>query len=46
MERIKRIYQETDWTGIGIASYYGYFAVNMLMKAFAYDHGEDRKSVV
>lgn len=41
MERIKRIYEETDWTGIGIASYYGYFAVNMLMKAFAYDHGDN-----
>lgn len=41
MDRIKRIYEETDWSRIGIAAYYGYFAVNILMKAFAYDHGDD-----
>lgn len=41
MDRIKTIYEETDWSRIGIAAYYGYFAVNMLMKAFAYDHGDD-----
>lgn len=41
MERIKKIYEETDWNRIGIASFYGYFAVNMLMKAFAYDHGDN-----
>lgn len=41
MDRIKKIYEETDWNRIGIASFYGYFAVNMLMKAFAYDHGDN-----
>lgn len=41
MNRIKMIYKETDWSRIGIASFYGYFAVNMLMKAFAYDHGDN-----
>lgn len=41
MDRIKRIYEETDWRRIGTAAYYGYFAVNILMKAFAYDHGDD-----
>lgn len=41
MDRIKRIYEETDWSRIGTAAYYGYFAVNILMKAFAYDHGDD-----
>lgn len=41
MERIKTICQETNWERIGIAAYYGYFAVNILMKAFAYDHGDD-----
>lgn len=41
MDRIKTICEETDWSGIGVAAFYGYFAVNMLMKAFAYDHGDD-----
>lgn len=41
MEKIKTIYQETDWERIGVAAYYGYFAINILMKAFAYDHGDD-----
>lgn len=41
MEKIKTIYQETNWERLGIAAYYGYFAVNILMKAFAYDHGDD-----
>lgn len=41
MENIKTIYRETNWERIGIAAYYGYFAINILMKAFAYDHGDD-----
>lgn len=41
MEKLKTICQETNWERIGIAAYYGYFAVNILMKAFAYDHGDD-----
>ena len=34
-------YRETDWEKIGVASYYGFFAINILMKAFAYDHGDN-----
>lgn len=41
MDRMKRIYEETDWKRIGIAAYYGFFAINILMKAFAYDHGDN-----
>ncbi len=41
MEKIKTIYQETNWERIGVAAFYGYFAINILMKAFAYDHGDD-----
>lgn len=41
MDKIKSICRETDWTKIGIASFYGYFAINILMKAFAYDHGDN-----
>lgn len=41
MDRIKTICEEINWDRIGIAAFYGYFAVNMLMKAFAYDHGDN-----
>lgn len=41
MERIKSIYENTNWKSLGVAAYYGYFAINMLMKAFAYDHGDN-----
>lgn len=41
MDRIKTIYEEADWKQIGIVAYYGFFAINILMKAFAYDHGDD-----
>ena len=41
MEKIREIYRETDWEKIGVASYYGFFAINILMKAFAYDHGDN-----
>ena len=41
MDKLKTIYKETDWSKIGIAAFYGYFAINILMKAFAYDHGDD-----
>lgn len=40
MEKIKKIYEEVNWNKIGTAAFYGYFAVNILMKAFAYDHGD------
>ena len=41
MNRLKKIYKETNWKKIGIVSFYGYFAINILMKAFAYDHGDN-----
>lgn len=41
MDRIKKIMEESNWESVGVASFYGYFAVNMLMKAFAYDHGDN-----
>ncbi|MFR4133512.1 MAG: hypothetical protein ACLT1B_00160 [Anaerobutyricum hallii] len=41
MDKLKTIYKETDWSKIGIAAFYGYFAINILMKAFAYDHGDN-----
>ena len=41
MNKIKNIYLETNWNKIGITAFYGYFAINILMKAFAYDHGDD-----
>lgn len=40
MERIKRFMQENDWQKVGIAAYYGYFAVNVLVKAFGYDSSD------
>lgn len=41
MDKMKTICQRTDWSRIGTVAFYGYFAINMLMKAFAYDHGDD-----
>lgn len=41
MDRIRAICEEADFSRIGNAAFYGYFAINMLMKAFAYDHGDD-----
>lgn len=41
MEKIKKFYEETNWNSVGVAAFYGYFAVNILMKAFAYDHGDN-----
>ena len=32
--------QENDWQKVGIAAYYGYFAVNVLVKAFGYDSSD------
>ena len=36
----KTFCRETDFTEVGIAAFYGYFAVNILMKSFGYDHGD------
>lgn len=41
MNRIERWIRENDWKQIGIVSYYGYFAINVLAKAFAYDSGDN-----
>lgn len=40
MERVKEFCRTNNWEAVGIAAYYGYFAINVLMKAFAYDHGD------
>lgn len=40
MERIKRFISENNWTQMGIIAYYGYFAINVLIKAFAYDSSD------
>lgn len=40
MERIKTFFKTSDWEQVGIVAYYGYFAINTLMKAFTYDHGD------
>lgn len=40
MERIKTFFKTSDWEKIGVVAFYGYFAINMLMKAFTYDHGD------
>lgn len=40
MERIKSFIRTSDWERVGVAAFYGYFAINMLMKAFSYDHGD------
>lgn len=40
MEKIQVFIKENDWEKIGVVAYYGYFAINILMKAFAYDHGD------
>lgn len=39
MSRIKTFCRRADWENIGIVAFYAYFAINMLMKAFCYDHG-------
>lgn len=41
MEKIKAFFEENDWDKIGVVAFYGYFAINMLMKAFTYDHGDN-----
>lgn len=41
MERIRKWFKATDWQQLGVAAYYGYFAINVLAKAFAYDSGDN-----
>lgn len=40
MENVRAFIKENDWEKVGVIAYYGYFAVNILMKAFCYDHGD------
>ena len=41
MDRIKTFFRTSDWESVGVAAFYGYFAINILMKALAYDHGDN-----
>ena len=38
---IKTFFRTSDWESVGVAAFYGYFAINILMKALAYDHGDN-----
>ena len=40
MDQIRKWIQENDWKSIGIIAYYGYFATNVLVKAFGYDSSD------
>lgn len=40
MDKIRTFFKTSDWESIGVVAFYGYFAINMLMKAFTYDHGD------
>lgn len=40
MEKIKAFFKTSNWERVGVVAFYGYFAINMLMKAFTYDHGD------
>ena len=40
MDKIRTFFKTSDWERIGVAAFYGYFAINILMKAFTYDHGD------
>ena len=40
MEQIRKWIGENDWKGMGIVAYYGYFAINVLVKAFGYDSSD------
>lgn len=40
VEKARAYFRETDWSEVGNVAFYGYFAINILMKAFTYDHGD------
>ena len=40
MEQIRKWIQENDWKSMGIVAYYGYFTINVLVKAFGYDSSD------
>lgn len=41
MDKIKAFCRDRDWEAVGELSFYAYFAINILMKAFSYDHGDN-----
>ena len=41
MDRIKTFFRTSDWESVGVAAFYGSFAIKILMKALAYDHGDN-----
>lgn len=42
MDRIKTFFRTSDWESVGVARRFtGDFAINILMKALAYDHGDN-----
>lgn len=40
MDKGKNFCRTADWERVGVIAFYAYFAINMLMKAFTYDHGD------
>lgn len=38
--KVRTFFLENDLSDVGNAAFYGYFAINILMKAFTYDHGD------
>lgn len=39
MNKRKTFLGKMDWEAYGVIAFYAYFAINILMKAFCYDHG-------
>ena len=41
MNTVRTFLKNADVKKIGVVSFYAYFAINILMKAFSYDHGDN-----
>ena len=41
MSAVRTFFKNADWKQIGVVAFYAYFAINILMKAFSYDHGDN-----
>ena len=41
MSTVRTFFKNADWKQIGEVAFYTYFAINILMKAFSYDHGDN-----
>ena len=41
MSTVRTFFKNADWKQIGVVAFYAYFAINILMKAFSYDHGDN-----